>query len=104
MKALHSSRGTGRVSFALALAVHLALSAHVARAVDYSVPSGPYKLAAGDLNGDGVDDLAVASSTADTVTVLINNGSGGFISSSSLSVTSPFAVATGQFNKDADSN
>jgi hypothetical protein len=43
----------------------------------YAVGTGPYDLAAGDLDGDGDFDLAVASETQQ-VTLLFNNGSGTF--------------------------
>ena len=41
-----------------------------------TVGTGPAQLAAGDFNGDGKTDLAVAGNN--TVTVLLGNGSGGF--------------------------
>lgn len=39
----------------------------------YEVGNDPFRLAAGDLNGDGRPDLAVANSSSDSVSVLINN-------------------------------
>ena len=40
--------------------------------------TGPFGLAAGDLNGDGDLDLVTANGTANSVSVLINNGDGTF--------------------------
>jgi hypothetical protein len=39
---------------------------------------GPKSIAVGDLDGDGHDDLAVAASESDTVSVLAGDGAGGF--------------------------
>ena len=43
-----------------------------------SVGSAPEAIRAGDFNGDGVPDLAVANYGSGTVTTLLNNGSGTF--------------------------
>ena len=40
--------------------------------------SGPYGAALADLDGDGKLDLAVASTGANTVSILIGNGDGSF--------------------------
>src|SRR5204863_7996030 len=47
-----------------------------APASDYAVGSGPYSVAAGDLNGDGRLDLVDANSLANSVSVLLGNGDG----------------------------
>ena len=43
-----------------------------------AVGSSPYSLVAGDFNGDGIQDLATANYSANNVTLLLGNGSGGF--------------------------
>ncbi len=40
--------------------------------------SSPWKIAAGDFNGDGKPDLAVTNMSSGTVGILLGNGSGGF--------------------------
>jgi hypothetical protein len=47
------------------------------KAAIYNLPAYPYSVAAGDLNGDGRPDLAVAEYNAG-VAVLLNNGAGKF--------------------------
>ncbi len=46
--------------------------------VVYEVGNHPVAIDAGDVNGDGFDDLAVANSGSDSVSVLFNDGLGGF--------------------------
>lgn len=63
----------------------------------------PKGITSADLNGDGKLDLIVANSTGTTITVLLNNGSGGFPANltTSYSVgTHPVAVAVADFNGD----
>lgn len=65
-----------------------------------------YSLAVGDFNGDGFQDIAVASVYSDDVTVLLGNGDGTFTEAygSPFSVGShpqqPFFVTVGDFNND----
>ncbi len=44
----------------------------------YPVGNQPQGIAAADLNGDGKTDLVVANAGSNSITVLLNNGSGGF--------------------------
>jgi hypothetical protein len=66
-------------------------------------PTGnkPAAVAAGDFNGDGFPDLAVANESDDTVSILLNNGSGAFSAGHTIPVqSSPTAIVTGDFNGD----
>jgi hypothetical protein len=47
-------------------------------AVTYPTGDGPLAVAAGDLNGDGLPDLAVANGASRDVTTLFNRGKGTF--------------------------
>jgi hypothetical protein len=69
--------------------------------VSYGVGQG-ISVAAGDLNGDGYDDLVCGTSgSGSQVTVLLNDGAGGFAGSATYAgATSPQAVAIADFNGD----
>ena len=69
------------------------------------VGSGPYSVAAADVNGDGKVDLISANFGAlppgNTLTVLTNNGAGGFVLASSPGVgSSPISVTAVDVNGD----
>jgi FG-GAP-like repeat len=72
----------------------------------YSAGEAPWALVAADLNGDGATDLAVASfGAADaggSVTVLLNNGNGDFISPANSfgAGTNPASIVAADFNAD----
>jgi hypothetical protein len=58
-------------------------------------------LAIGDLNGDGADDLVALSTTHNSVSVLLNQGQGGFAAKVLYPVTrGPIAVAIGDLDGD----
>jgi subtilisin-like proprotein convertase family protein len=71
---------------------------------NYIVGISPIHVAVGDFNGDSKPDLAVANFGgffAGTVSVLLNNGTGGFGPATSFGVrTQPSFVAVGDFNND----
>ena len=68
--------------------------------------SNPRAAAVGDFNGDGRQDLAIASTGADSVSVLLGNGAGstgdGTFTKAASPATGdgPFSVAVGDFNGD----
>jgi hypothetical protein len=65
--------------------------------------SGPIGLTAADLDGDGAVDLAVANSSANTLSVLLGDGAGGFApqpGSPYVVGSLPRSVAAGDFDGD----
>ena len=70
----------------------------------YHGPPTPEALAAGDFNGDGNVDLAIAfntSNTAGVVAILLGNGDGTFGNVHQISTTEPaVAIIAGDFNGD----
>jgi subtilisin-like proprotein convertase family protein len=68
---------------------------------NFSVGSNPTGIASADFNNDSRPDLVTVNQFSNDVTVLLNNGTGGFPSATNLSVgSSPYAVAVGKFNAD----
>ena len=65
----------------------------------------PYSVAVGDFNRDGKQDLAVTnrSGANNQVSVLLGNGTGGFLAAQTFVVGSnPLSVAVGDFNGDGN--
>jgi len=63
--------------------------------------SKPFALAAADVDNDSDLDLIVVNQITNTITVFLNNGSGGFTPSGSFAVgNNPQAVAVGDLNCD----
>ncbi|MFI5461494.1 MAG: beta strand repeat-containing protein, partial [Isosphaerales bacterium] len=66
-----------------------------------SVGSGPDAIVAGDFNGDGKLDLAVANKYSNDISVLLGNGDGTFQPQVTYAVGSyPVAIMAGDFNGD----
>ena len=87
----------------LSLALPMSLSAQslFAGRRDYPVGNNPDAIDVGDFNGDGRLDIATANWTANTVSVLLANNSGGFLPASTYPAgTGPLALAVADFNRD----
>ena len=67
-----------------------------------TVANIPSALATGDFNGDGKIDIAVANSGGSSVTILLNDGLGGFTPAPSTVPVADFpnSIAVGDFNRD----
>jgi len=65
-----------------------------------NVGSSPSAVIAADVNGDGKLDLISGNYSANTLSVLTNNGSGGFVFSSLPAVSSPESVVAADVNGD----
>jgi hypothetical protein len=94
--------------FCLLLLFVLIGASETTRAQSFSNPtsnvvgSNPNAAVAGDFNGDGKPDLAVANFQNDNVSVLINNGSGAFAAAVNYSTDlHPQTIAAGDFNGDS---
>jgi hypothetical protein len=69
--------------------------------VDYGTGSLPRSVTVGDLNGDGKLDLAVANTASKTVSVLLGNGDGSYLTKVPIATgIAPHSVATGDLNGD----
>ena len=68
---------------------------------DFISRAGARAIATADFNRDGWADVAHANTGGDTVSVLLNNKTGGFALSSDIPVGhGPFDIATADFNRD----
>src|SRR2546430_14447606 len=67
--------------------------------LDFAVEAHPTFVAAGDFNGDRVQDLAVANFDSNTISVLLGNGNGTFRAAPTVAAgAGPSAVAVGDFH------
>ncbi len=62
--------------------------------VDFTTNSMPYRIAIGDLDGDGKPDLAIANSGTNSISVLRNTSSSGLITSSSFAARVDFTTGS----------
>ncbi len=70
---------------------------------EVTVGTNPQSVAIGDFNGDGIQDFAAANYSANSVSIRLGNGSGGFLSPVVPEVTFgtfPSSVVIGDFNGD----
>ncbi len=69
--------------------------------VDYAIGNSPRFVIAGDFNGDGKTDLAVANIGSNTISILLGNGDGTFQSHVDYPAgASPVSIVAGDFNRD----
>src|SRR5216110_3356533 len=86
------------LSSAFAAAAPAQTASFIARR-DFPAGTSPRSLAAGDFNGDGVPDLAVANGLSNNVSVLLGNGDGTFLAPQNLAAGGfPTSIAVGDFN------
>jgi hypothetical protein len=69
--------------------------------IPYPADNAPHDVAAGDFNGDGIPDLAVANNLSGDVSILIGNGNGSFKTAVNYTAGSfPTSLAVADFNQD----
>jgi hypothetical protein len=77
----------------------------VAPLTNYVVGNSPAFVATADLRGAGVNDLIVANSADNTLSVLLGNGDGTFGAQTTFpTATTPVSIASGQFNNGASAS
>lgn len=70
-------------------------------ALEVSAGAGPWSVAIGDFNRDGKQDIAIVNFFADSVSVLLGDGTGGFSPATNLPVGDiPVSVAVADLNGD----
>jgi hypothetical protein len=68
--------------------------------VNYGADNTPTGVVAGDFAGNGIQDLVVADSGQNKISVLLGTGTGTFATQATYTVPSPQGLAVGDFNGD----
>jgi hypothetical protein len=69
--------------------------------LDLATGGNAWGVANGDFNRDGKFDLATANKSADSISILLGDGSGGFATKSDFATgVAPTAIVAGDFNRD----
>ena len=77
------------------------LPSFVLSPVTYPVGANPTNMAIADYNNDTKPDLAVTNQVSNDISILLGNGTGGFLPQTSVTVGSgPYSVVAGKFNAD----
>ena len=92
-----ANAGSGNVSILLG---STGTAGTFSAAVNYNVQNIPRSVAVGDFNGDGKQDLAVANTSSNSVSILLGDGLGSFTATHLPIGFSPYYVAVGDFNRD----
>ena len=75
--------------------------ASFANQVTFATGSGPRSMVLGDVNGDGIPDIVVVNSKANSVSVMLGNGNGTFQSQSTFATgLDPIPLALADLNGD----
>ncbi len=105
MRTRRSQESTILLVTVLNVCVHAAIAA---AQIDFAEPQfyadpGAFRIAAGDLNGDGAIDIVVASCCPnDQVRILFNSGDGALSAPVVVSTVTPTAICTGDLDDDGD--
>jgi hypothetical protein len=105
LRALYQGAGgyASSTSSTLSQTVVPVAGAGFAGQVTYGTGNGPYVVAEGDFNGDGIADVAVANSNDSNISVLLGNGNGTFNTAVSYGTgNGPHSVVVGDFNGDGN--
>ena len=84
-----------------AVAPALAVTPKFSAATAFTVGDAPHAIAVGDFNGDGKLDVATASHSGSTISILLGLGDGRFAAAKTVTVGShPSAIVAADFNGD----
>ena len=84
-----------------AVAPALAVTPKFSAATAFTVGDAPHAIAVGDFNGDGKLDVATASHSGSTISILLGLGDGKFAAAKTVTVGShPSAIVAADFNGD----